>query len=157
MGLIRAATMHDLPEAGKRLGQFYADIGRPFVLECFISFYGALIEAGIGTLILLIENGQISGGIAGAALPDPHNGLMGAQEFFWYVRKEARGGLGGGRLYWAFEKWALGKGCEEIQMVHLEQSTPGRLEEFYRKQGYARIETRYSKQLLPHFEQREVA
>lgn len=154
--MIRTATIHDLEQAGERLGQFYADIGRAFKMENFVQFYGTLIESGLGVMFLLLDGDLIQGGIAGIALPDPHNGVLMAQEFFWYVRAEARGGLGSGRLYRAFENWAIEQRCEEIQMVHLQQSMPGRLEAFYRKQGYQLIETRYSKR-LNWAEQREVA
>ena len=155
--MIRTATVADLEQAGERIGKlFYAEIGRPFVMEIYLRFYTTLIESGMGVMFLLVDGEVIQGGIAGLATPDPHNGMFIASELFWFVMPEARGGLGAGRLYKAFETWAIEQCCSEIQMVHLEKFTPERLEGFYVKQGYEKIETRYSK-VLQRFESKEAA
>lgn len=154
--MIRAATIDDLARASVVVAAFSADIGRPFDTQRFVNFFRAVMGAGMGVLFLLEQDNVIQGVLGGLATPDPYHGGMVASEMFWYVMDSARGGAGGGRLYRAFEQWAIARGCEEIQMVHLSASMPERLEQFYKARGYSMIETRYSK-ILQQAEKKEVA
>ena len=145
--MIRTATIADLPGASAIVKRFSDAVGRRFGSEHFIKFWSVILENDLGAVFLLEQEGAIQGAIGGLAIPDPYHGGMVASEAFWFVLPEYRGGLGGGRLYKAFEVWAVERCCEELQMVHLEALTPERLEEFYLRRGYEKIETRYSKQL----------
>tara|TARA_R110000868_G_scaffold187432_1_gene429951 strand:+ start:315 stop:776 length:462 start_codon:yes stop_codon:yes gene_type:complete len=145
--MIRSATIDDLQAAGAVVARFSADIGRVFHVEHFCGFWGALIDAGYGSIFLLEQEGVIQGLIGGLATPDPYHGGMVASEAFWWVLPEYRGGIGAGRLYKAFETWAVEQCAEEIRMVHLEASMPERLAKFYERNGYTLMETHYSKPL----------
>ncbi len=154
--MIRTATIADLGRATSVVAQFSADIGRRFDAAHFEKQFAVLMDAGLGVLFLLEQEGVIQGVFGGMAAPDLFHGGMVASEIFWFVRKEARGGIGGGRLLAAFETWALEQCCEEIQMVHLEASMPGELSSFYIRRGYNLVEARYSKQ-IQRFEPKEAA
>jgi len=62
---------------------------------------------------------------------------------FWYTPKDKR--MAGVGLFVAFEDWGFSQGATEIQMVHLVDSMPEKLEQFYTREGYQLIEKRYLK------------
>ena len=145
--VIRTATVEDLEAASAVVAQFSADIGRSFDPAYFVKFWTAMLTEGFGVVFLLEQEGVIQGAIGGLAMDDPYNGEMVASEMFWYVAEGHRGGIGSGRLYKAFETWAVEQCCSEIRMVHLEVSMPERLEKFYMRIGYSLMEKHYSKPL----------
>lgn len=145
--MIRTATIADLQAASAVVAQFSAAIGRRFDAAHFVRFWTMLLENDLGVIFLLEKEGVIQGVIGGLATPDPYHGGMVASEAFWWVLPEYRGGIGAGRLYKAFETWAVEQCCEEIRMIHLEVSMPERLAKFYERNEYSVMETHYSKQL----------
>ena len=145
--MIRTATVEDLQAASAVVAQFSADIGRRFDAAHFVKFWTVMLTEGFGVVFLLEQEGVIQGAIGGLAMDDPYNGEMVASEAFWWVLPEYRGGIGSGRLYKAFETWAVELCCSEIRMVHLEVSMPERMAKFYERNGYTLMETHYSKPL----------
>lgn len=125
--------------------EFYGSsaVLRVFDLERFVQFWTGVINSGIGVVFLLVDENGIQGTISGLTYQEPYSGELLAQEFFWFVHKEFRGG--GIRLYKAFEKWALDKGCVEIRMAHLVDSMPDKVAQFYERLGYSQVETLYAK------------
>jgi hypothetical protein len=145
--MIRTATVADLQAASAVVARFSADIGRKFDAAHFCNFWRVMLENDLGAIFLLEQEGVIQGAIGGLATPDPYHGGMVCSEAFWWVMPEYRGGIGSGRLYKAFETWAVEQCCEEIRMVHLEVSMPQRMAKFYERNGYSVMETHYSKGL----------
>ncbi len=154
--MIRMATVADLEAASVLVARFSADMGRRFDVAYFCKFWRVILENDLGVIFLLEQEGVIQGVIGGLLGPDSNNGDRIAAETWWYVLPEYRGGFGGGRLYKTLETWAMEQCCVELQMVFLDASMPERLEEFYMRQGYEKIETRYSKK-LQKFESQEAA
>jgi GNAT superfamily N-acetyltransferase len=145
--VIRRATVYDLDRliplaeefysASKSLGNF-----KPYI---FIAIWTSLMSGGIGTVFIAESENGIEGTLGATLVCNGYDDGSVAEERFWFVRKESRGvGLD---LYRAFERWAKEQGASEIQMVHLLDSMPEKLERFYRTEGYRPIETRWTRNL----------
>lgn len=140
---IREATPEDLPLMYEGAREFYAssDVLRDFHLERFVESWVAYLRTGSGMMYVAVDEGQIEGAIAGFAYQNPYGYEKIVSEFFWFVKKTARGV--GVKLYIHFRNWARRIGAAEIQMVELVDSMSGRVGEFYLKQGYGLAERRY--------------
>ncbi len=144
---IRQATIEDLPLLETCAREFYASSKhlRDFELSRFVGLWTSLIAGGTGVIFILAAGGDIAGAIGGISHPDAYSALIVAQEFFWFVRSELRGG--GVRLYRAFEQWAKDRGCGELHMAYLPDSMPGKVAIFYEKMGFRLAEVAYAKGL----------
>uniref|UniRef100_A0A6M3IPD8 Putative acetyltransferase n=1 Tax=viral metagenome TaxID=1070528 RepID=A0A6M3IPD8_9ZZZZ len=109
--------------------------------------YSDMIGRGMAKGFILIEDGNIHGGIGGLIGPDLHNGEKTAVETFWFVAPGFRGGLGAYELWRKFEEWAKEQGCKKVAMIHLSDSYPERLERIYKARGYKLLELHYVKEL----------
>jgi hypothetical protein len=150
MASISRAEIQDLGRLGELAQEFYAASRFlvTFDLDLFIKFWTGLLTSEMGVIFTLMEGHDIVGVIGGIAHREPYSQAFLAHEFFWFVRKESRGGFGSLALYRRFEKWALEeKRCSSIQMVHLQDSTPEKLKRFYRRLGFEPAETVYVKKL----------
>lgn len=67
-----------------------------------------------------------------------------AQELFWYVDPEHRGGSDSLRLVAALERWASEHGATLMLMAALEKSAPG-VRRVYARRGYIEQETNFIK------------
>lgn len=67
-----------------------------------------------------------------------------ATELAWFVSKEYRG-KGATVMVDVFEQWAAFKGADTVIMADIEGVTP--LEPLYKKLGYSKLETSYSKEV----------
>lgn len=145
---IRLATVEDLHGMGTAAKAFYAASSflRDFELSRFVQTWTNLIETGIGVIFLAEDDTHIVGAIGGTAYPDPNSFRLVAAEWFWFVESGYRG-IAGIKLYREFELWAKKRGAVEIQMIHLSDSMPGKLERFYKNLGFVPAETRYVKAL----------
>lgn len=145
--MIRPATTADLAALEPLAREFYASsrhLGR-FDMDRFTQFWGTYLKAGIGAVFVLDEGRGIAGTIGGVLFPEPYSGELVATEMFWFVSSGSRGG--GVALYRAFERWARERGCTALRMVHLSDSMPEKLRDFYSRLGFQEIETHYSKPL----------
>ena len=133
--------------------EFYAasSVLRDFDLSKFVNVWTNLITAGSGVIFLLIDQpdlqkqAEIVGTIGGVMHAEPYSSDRIAVEFFWFVHKENRGG--GIQLYRRFEQWAKDNGCQEIRMMHLADSMPDKVADFYCRVGFRKVETLYAKRL----------
>lgn len=145
--MIRQATIEDLAELEPCARAFYAtsthlklfDMGR------FVALWSGLLTSGTGAIFCLFDGDKLNGALGGVIYPEAYSELMIAQEFFWFVKEEARGG--GVRLYHEFERWAKAKGADVLRMAYLVDSMPGKVEKFYRRAGLQPVEVCYSKEL----------
>lgn len=145
--MIVQAQISDLPLLAAGAREFYqssAMLGE-FHLDKFVHFWTNLLIAGSGVIFLLMNDGKIHGAIGGVTHRSPYSDEQVAPELFWFVMKENRGG--GLQLYRRFEQWAREKGCQEIRMVHLADSMPEKVADFYCRVGFTKVETLYAKRL----------
>lgn len=148
MSDFRLATAEDLPAMQACAQEFYAasEFLVQFDIERFRLVWLHMFELGCGAIFLHEKDGKIQGAIGGIVHQDLYGHDMIAEEFFWFIRPEARGA--GIRLYRQFEDWARSRGAVRIQMVHLLDLMPEKVATFYLRSGFRPIETRYSKNLV---------
>lgn len=144
---IRMAGVPDLGAMHAGALKFYSSSRflENFDIDRFTAVWTQLLQSGTGVIFLIEEGGEIHGAIGGIVHQDLYGDTLVAEEFFWFVKPEFRGG--GVRLYIAFEKWARECGASSIQMVHLADVMPDKVAAFYRRMGFIPVETRYSKGL----------
>ena len=146
--VIREATISDLPKLSSLGLKFHAsaNLGN-FAISDFCALWERFFAIDFGVIFVAECNGEIVGSIGGVIHPRPYDlkGPLVAEEFFWFVQPDARGC--GIDLYRKFEEWAKRRGAVELQMCHLIDSMPEKLERFYKHEGYSLIEKRYAKTL----------
>ena len=144
--MIRPASHTDIPRLVDLGHRFMAESGYdrflPRSRQAQADLARMLIEAPNG-LVLVYENDVdvITGMIGIMATNHPHAGIPVMSELFWYVEPGARGV--GVRLLKAAEDWARSNGVKKSLVV----APDGRVADFYRRMGYARIEEQFIKDL----------
>lgn len=118
-----------------------------FLIEEFIPAWDRLITSQCGSIHIWEHEGKILGGFGGVIFPSPTDGKLQAAEMFWYVHRDHRSHISGARLFFEFEKWAIGRGARRITVTHLEASMPQKLKKFYESHGYSMVETNYLKKV----------
>ena len=128
--------------------EFYASskLLRTFDIEKFVTLWRTLIQSDQGVIFAAFDGHDIVGAIGGTKYPEAYCQDFIAQEFFWFVSRDARG-TAGIRLYRAFEHWSREQGCAEIRMGHLTDLMPEKVAAFYRRIGFVPVETNYAKRL----------
>ena len=142
MGIIREATIEDLPEI-VRMGLLFCEQAElePDV-DSLIETVHDLLDADLG--ILLIGDGAMAGALAYPMYMN--RTIIAAQEMFWWVDEDKRAGGAGKALMTALEEWAKRLGAKRMTMIGLE-SSPAYIDGFYRKNGYLPLEISYWKDL----------
>lgn len=145
--MIVQAKISDLPRLSELAKEFYAasSVLREFNLSKFVMVWTNILNANSGVIFLLMEGEEILGTLGGVMHFDPYCEDRIAVEFFWFVSKQNRGG--GIGLYRRFEQWARENGCQEIRMMHLVDSMPDKVADFYCRVGFRKVETLYAKRL----------
>ena len=146
--MIEQITADRLAELECAARAFYASSAalHTFNLARFIEVWTTLLSGGRAVIFADRRAGAIVGTIGGILHPDLYDTAREvADEFFWFVRPEHRGA--GLALYREFEQWARDRGAHEIQMCHLRDVMPEKVERFYLRAGFHPIETRYAKEL----------
>ena len=147
--MIRHATHEDISACLEMGRAFFDESGfgaeTAFDAETTAATMAHLIDDASGVLLVAETEGLI--GMAGAlAYPHYFNAdSKTAQELFWWVRPESRGGSAGVRLLQALEAWAKGQGCTTMTMVCLPIDSPA--ERVYQRVGYRPSERSYIKRL----------
>ena len=148
--MIRAISIDELPAVQQCAREFYGAsrfLGE-FCLERFCEIWKFLLTGGDGVIFADERDGEVVGTIGGIVHRDVYSEAIVAEEFFWFVREQYRGS--GLALYRRFEAWAVAHGAETIQMVHLCDVMPEKVERFYVRAGFHPAEMRYVKELVPH-------
>lgn len=104
-----------------------------------------LIESGVGKVLSLVEDDEVKGGIGLIMHNSLEDGALVTSEAFWYVDEKSRGG--GIRLFKAAEEFAKSIGSERMMMIHLQNSMPKKVKNFYERMGFKEAETTYLKEL----------
>jgi len=148
--VIRRATVADLDACLWMTREFFDESG--FAAEC--AFDGPSMKA---TLLGMLQNPDAALLVAGdepfalaGAIAYPHyfNARQkAAQEMFWWVRPEKRGGPAGVRLLRAIEQWARERSCTTLSMICLPALSESPAERMYQRSGYRASERGYIKRL----------
>jgi hypothetical protein len=145
--MILGVQSSDLDSLELNLGKsFFEEKGLPgsFNRDVFVSTWKKLIEANVGALWVIKDEGKVVGALGGTIYPDPNDGELVAQEAFWYVDHERRHGVEPIRLFLNFEAWAKTIGAKRLIMVALINSDV-RIGKLYEARGYKAVETIYLK------------
>lgn len=145
--ILEVRGVKDLDYMGRVGAHFYAEGNLPgrCVPEVFAKTWMNLREMGLGTIWMLLRDGEIVGALGGVVTADPNDGVLTGSEMFWWVQPECRGhGL---RLLMQFEEWARGRGAKRLAMVHLLSLMPEKVGKLYERMGYTAVEVNYHKQL----------
>lgn len=150
---VRAATPEDMPA--------YMDLAAAFVATTPINHIVpfnrdttyAFVEKSLDNpdmLILVAEDdGKIIGITAAMTYPMYFNtDKLVAQELWWYLTPEARGGPASKMLFQTIEKWAKAKGAEAMFMIALADARVDTLAKVYKRSGYTPVERSYVKGLV---------
>lgn len=145
--MIRLLTVHDLPLASHLGPKFYTEgkIPGEFVPEIFVQSWTALIERGLGFIVGLFEGSRLCGCLGAAVTRCLNSGKLIANEMFWFVMPESRGG--GLRMLQAYEDEAVRRGATRISMALITGLQPEALSKLYERRGYKAFEIAYSKEL----------
>ncbi len=127
--------------------KFYGKLGKTISPDVFIPMWNKLLEAGIGTLWVSHDGPTITGGLGMVLSPCMFDGVIQADETFWFVDPKHRGD--GIRLFNTMIEWAKSLEITRISMVSLNDVTGDRVSKFYETRGFAKVETRYMKELWP--------
>jgi GNAT superfamily N-acetyltransferase len=147
---IRCATREDLAAIVLMAAKFAAaDSYRGFVsqnVEQLEQLARFLLEHGA---IFVAEDTRgpaiVVGMIGVSVLAHPIDGAIVGSEVAWWIEPDFRGGSAGVRLLEAAEAWARAMGATRFQMVA--PALNPRVGEFYRRRGYAEVETTWQREL----------
>ena len=147
---IRALTVEELPGIASYGQDFYAEAKAPgsFLPAFFVALWTTLITSGQGVILGVWEGAECVGALAAMVAPDPYDGRPIASEFFWYTRPEYRHGTAPVRLIRAYEAWAAEQGVapSDVRMASIEGMNDDQICRLYRKLGYRRLETSWTKE-----------
>ena len=149
--VIRSATPADIRACLQMGRAFFDESGFAAELEFDHESMRKTLEHLVSSddgVLLIAERGTEPIGMAGAiAYPNYFNRMQkAAQELFWWMRPDARGGHDGVRLLRGLERWAQRRLCTTITMICLpELGSPA--ERVYQRTGYRASERSYIKRL----------
>jgi len=107
--------------------------------EVLVNFLYKIIKEHI-----IFVNEDVTGMLAGMAMPFLFGTTKVATEIGWWVNPDERNKKLGKALLDAFEAWAKEQGCTVITMICLDQEVG----KFYEKNNYTLKELTYSKELV---------
>lgn len=130
---------------------FYAEKQLPgvFSMDVFLKNWTLFLTTYPATILTLWEGPELLGGLGAMITPDLFDGHMAATELFWYMKPDARHGLGAFKLVDAFEAWGNSKGATEFRIAHMlmpgEDPAKVRLAPIYKRRKYRALEVSYIK------------
>jgi GNAT superfamily N-acetyltransferase len=153
MVVVRKAVVEDMPA--------YMDLAAAFVASTPVSSIipfdrGSTEDFVVGALdnpdmlVLVAEKeGTVVGITAALAYPMYFNpSKLVAQELWWYLAPDARGGPAAKLLFQTIEKWAKTKGAEAMFMIALADERVDAVAKVYKRNGYTPVERTYAKGLI---------
>ncbi len=150
--MIRPATVADLSRLEDMGARFFAasGLGRSFHYKprCFSQVCADFMASD--KAVLLVGEGQKGAVAMASTMAYPvwfDNEHLTAQEVFWWVEPQHRGGSLGTELRQGLENWARNKGCLTMEMGALEASRPEALAHLYERQGYGPKERIFCKRV----------
>ena len=144
---IRSAGHKDLPGITRCARDFfvyakYTEQGMPLNENDFQAMVGKYIDDGV---VLLMDDGQIRGGIAGMMNDwGFNNSIKVMVELFYWVDPECRG-VSSLKLLKAFERASKSLGADKIFMVSVGTDIQDQVGNLYKRMGYKEHERFYIK------------
>jgi hypothetical protein len=149
---IRTAAVEDIPS--------YMDLAEAFVATTPVSHLvpfdreatAAFVEGALNNenMIVLVaeDNSEIVGITAALAYPMYFNpSKLVAQELWWYIKPDARGGTASKLLFQEIEKWGKSKQADAMFMIALDNDRVTTMAKMYGRLGYAPTERVFVKGL----------
>ncbi len=99
-----------------------------------------------GIVLVALKDGEPIGMLVGAAREPVFTSTRVAMELGWWIEEKFRRSKASFLIYKAYEDWAFRIGCSHVQGAYLPGVSP-ELDEFYKKRGYAQVESSYLKTL----------
>jgi GNAT superfamily N-acetyltransferase len=143
LATIPDADLQALGEAFVREAQYPGS----FKVGVFKRNWDMLLSRNMGAMWIVRKGAAIAGALGAVVHPDINDGDLVAQEAYWFIAPEYRGGMTGIRLLNEFEAWAAANGVKRILFAHLLASMPEKLKGLYERRGYTAVETWYIKSL----------
>lgn len=94
------------------------------------------------------KENKIVSGLACVEILDFLSNVKCLIEMFWFCLKEYRGNLENIKMFKIMEDYAKNNDIGYIQMIHLCDSMPEKMEKFYKKKGYKMLQKCYNKELI---------
>ena len=117
-----------------------------FKVDTFKRNWSMILGRQMGAL-WIIKDKQTVGALGAILHPDINDDILVAQETFWFVAPEHRGGTAGIRLLNEFETWAAFRGAKRILVEHLWASMPAKVAKIFERRGYNGVATVHMKVL----------
>jgi GNAT superfamily N-acetyltransferase len=149
---VRPATVDDIP--------CYMDLAAAFVATTPVNHLipfdrdstAAFVEAALDNenmVVLVAEDaGELIGITAAIAYPMYFNpAKLVAQELWWYIKPDARGGTASKLLFQEIEKWGMSKQAAAMFMVALDNDRVDTMVKLYGRLGYTPTERAFVKGL----------
>ena len=149
---VRTAAVEDIPS--------YMDLAEAFVATTPVSHLvpfdreatAAFVEGALNNenmIVLVAEDaGELIGITAAIAYPMYFNpAKLVAQELWWYIKPDARGGAASKLLFQEIEKWGKSKQAEAMFMIALDNDRVTTMAKMYGRLGYAPTERVFVKGL----------
>lgn len=119
-------------------GKFHADT--------FAHFWSKYLEMGLGKIFAHVIDGKIAGAMGVLISMSPVDGQTLIEESFWFVDPDHRG-TAGIKLFRAAEEWAKQSGASRMLVGYLCGSMPGKVENFYERCGYRKLQIQFVREL----------
>ena len=148
---VRPLTVEELPLCVEAAQAFHDEMGLDgtFAPEGFLKHWAFFLTSCPAVIFGLWKDDGLVGGFGAMLAPDINTSRLVANEFFWYVNQEHRGGTGALRLLKAFEAWGTEKEATVFRLVHLlgpeETTQEAKLSSLYTKLGYHPVELTWQK------------
>jgi GNAT superfamily N-acetyltransferase len=149
---VRTATVEDLPR--------YMDLAKAFVATTPVNHLipfdrdstAAFVESALDNenmaVLVAEEDDKIVGITAAIVYPMYFNpSKLVAQELWWYIKPDARGGTASKLLFQEIEKWGKSKQAEAMFMIALDNDRVTTMAKMYGRLGYAPTERVFVKGL----------
>lgn len=113
----------------------------------FKNYLERYYSLGLLKIWVVEKDDEIVSSLGCIEIADMFSGELCLLESFWFCNPEHRGNLENIKLFKTMEKYGIEKGVKYIQMIHLVDSMPDKLEKFYIKNGYQLTQKCYNKEL----------
>jgi GNAT superfamily N-acetyltransferase len=120
----------------------------PFDRECTAAFVEGALENEDMVVLVAEDAGELIGITAAIAYPMYFNpAKLVAQELWWYIKPDARGGTASKLLFQEIEKWGMSKQAAAMFMVALDNDRVETMVKLYGRLGYTPTERAFVKGL----------
>jgi len=120
----------------------------PFDRDSTTAFIESALDNENMTVLVAEDDGELIGITAAIAYPMYFNpAKLVAQELWWYIKPDARGGAASKLLFQEIEKWGMSKQAAAMFMVALDNDRVETMVKLYGRLGYTPTERTFVKEL----------